>query len=1807
MDRFNFDVLGGIDVDGLNFGSAKTNGLNVQSSASFTKFDDVTFTDALSGGRHMRIAQAGPVSISLNNVSFDSSFGIGSGFNVTLEDTNGGTDVKLHVVNILGAGAGRNHEEEINTALINWGNEVDWINASGGPWNTASNWSTGAVPVSTSEVFITLDGTYTITLDVDATVASLTLGGTTGPQTLSASGRTLTLNGAGVVNSNGALNLTGVSTLAGSGTLNNQGTVTLDDSTVSGALDNQGTLVARGVSNLNGAVTTGAGTMLRVLGNNIGQTASLTAANGFINNGTVELTSADANWSATLTVTSGTLVNASGAAIQSLVGASGSRILIAELDNQGTVTINQPLTINRTSANHQNSSNINLSGGSLTISSFTSFTNSGSIDAPTDDLTLSSFTSFTNTGTVDMGPSRTLTISGGTFNQNAGTFDVSNGTLSLSSATLNLPSTFTTGTLSLFSSTLNLTGSFTTANTVVSLNSSTFAATGTLTHAASGTLTLDDSTVSGALDNQGTLVAQGVSNLNGAVTTGAGTMLRVLGNNIGQTASLTAANGFINNGTVELTSADANWSATLTVTSGTLVNASGAAIQSLVGASGSRILIAELDNQGTVTVNQPLTINRTSPAHTNTGTVNIAGGQTLTISGGGTFDNAVGGTLQGTGTFNVSATTFSNAGDVNPGTSPGILSITGNFPQISTGVLNMEIGGLIAGTDFDQLDINGAATLDGTLNVSLISGFSPSLGDSFQIVKYTSGSGTFSTLNLPSVGVGLNWAVAYGTGDVTLTVIAVVSWASAVSGNWSDSTKWTSGSVPTAADDVFIDVDGTYTVTLDVSPTVASLTLGGATGAQTLSASGRTLTLNGASAVSGNGVLNLTSSTLAGSGTLTNAGTLTVTSGTINAALDNQGTLVVGGSSALNGALTTGAGSTLRVQGGLSGQAAVTVAGGFTNNGVIELTSTNSFNVATLTVTSGTLTNAPGAEIKSVVGAGNARTLTAELDNRGTLTVSQALTINKSSAVHTNTGTVDIASGQALTIAGGGTFDNNPGGIIQGTGTLNVSGTTFTNGGNVNPATSPGILNVTGNYTQSATGMLNIEIGGVNPGTEFDQLDISGSATLDGALNASLIGGFTPGDSDSFQIVKYASHSGVFGVENLPTLTGNLAWDITYGTDSIVLTVFTNQLPVLATNAGLTVSTGQIASSITNSELLVTDADHTAVELIYTVVTAPTRGTLKKSGTVLNPNDTFTQADVDANTITYDHTAGDQTDDSFDFTFSDGVFTSGAQTFVIAVNDAPQLTTNTGLTVNEGTTGEPIANSELSVTDADNTAVELIYTVVTAPTRGVLKKSGTGLTAGATFTQADIDTNKVTYDHTGSDGTDDSFDFTFSDGLFTSGTQTFNITVNAVPQVTNAGLTVDAGSTGQTITSSELSVTDADNTAVELIYTVVTVPTRGVLKKSGTALTAGATFTQADMDTDKMTYDHTGSDGTDDGFDFSFSDGLFTSSPQTFAITINLFIFTLDLSSGLNMISMPLKPLTPLKAADFATLLVDATLVIRYDTTAGKFKSFVVGVTSTTSPDNFDIDPEHAYIVNMSAARMVQIQGPPWGTPAAPPATGPGIEKSGDTQYTIRDTQGARRDGKWAFVVPGVLYDQEAPAHITVRNERTHRFATYAVTDGNYTLLLIDLNRQPVVEAGDRLEIAAYDNGGARVSGPFKLDVTPEHLTQAYLPSDLRWGDIIPDFTRLRQNYPNPFNPETWLPYELAEAAEVVITIYDVNGAIVRSLALGHQAAGLYIDRSKAAHWDGRNVAGERVGSGVYFYYFRAGEYQEIRKMVILK
>ena len=100
---------------------------------------------------------------------------------------------------------------------------------------------------------------------------------------------------------------------------------------------------------------------------------------------------------------------------------------------------------------------------------------------------------------------------------------------------------------------------------------------------------------------------------------------------------------------------------------------------------------------------------------------------------------------------------------------------------------------------------------------------------------------------------------------------------------------------------------------------------------------------------------------------------------------------------------------------------------------------------------------------------------------------------------------------------------------------------------------------------------------------------------------------------------------------------------------------------------------------------------------------------------------------------------------------------------------------------------------------------------------------------------------------------------------------------------------------------------------------------------------------------------------------------------------------------------------------------------------------------------------------------------------------------------------------------------------------------------------------------------------------------------------------LAPKETALLPNYPNPFNPETWIPYQLAEPAEVTLRIYAINGELVRTLALGHQPAGIYQTRTRAAYWDGKNALGEPVASGIYFYTLTASEFTSTRKMLIMK
>jgi hypothetical protein len=488
-----------------------------------------------------------------------------------------------------------------------------------------------------------------------------------------------------------------------------------------------------------------------------------------------------------------------------------------------------------------------------------------------------------------------------------------------------------------------------------------------------------------------------------------------------------------------------------------------------------------------------------------------------------------------------------------------------------------------------------------------------------------------TTASLPN-GIAIFSAAAVAVG-------AQVSWINASGGAWSAGANWSTGVTPGPADTAVITLAGTYTVTLDVSPTIAGLTLGGATGTQSLEPTGlQTLRLAGDGAIGANGRVNLVNGDLllAGGNVLTlNGGTVRVgidhslllglgdaseltyagggisgpgglilnpgtrlnveaplsldslvllvndaavtgggtgrlllqpdaamllqsqTGATVNVVVENGGVLsAIGGATVLNDSLYNAAGATLQVAG--AGTAAGLTVNALDNSGTVLLAGTAP---ATLTIAgAGGLANRASGEVTVLPGASHV--LNATLANQGTVTLDGGLTVNRASAQHLNSGLITVAAGQTLTIIGG-TFTNAAGnpnlqippGVIGGEGTLDVSGTTFVNDGTVAPGFSPGLLSLTGAYPGSPTSLLDIELGGTAAGTEYDRLAVSGAAALDGALNVTLVNGFTPGLGNQFTILTYGSMSGAFRSVLLPTLPLGLLWQTATNPTSMVLSV----------------------------------------------------------------------------------------------------------------------------------------------------------------------------------------------------------------------------------------------------------------------------------------------------------------------------------------------------------------------------------------------------------------------------------------------------------------------------------------------------------------------------------------------------------------------------------------------------------------------------------------------------------------------------
>lgn len=105
-----------------------------------------------------------------------------------------------------------------------------------------------------------------------------------------------------------------------------------------------------------------------------------------------------------------------------------------------------------------------------------------------------------------------------------------------------------------------------------------------------------------------------------------------------------------------------------------------------------------------------------------------------------------------------------------------------------------------------------------------------------------------------------------------------------------------------------------------------------------------------------------------------------------------------------------------------------------------------------------------------------------------------------------------------------------------------------------------------------------------------------------------------------------------------------------------------------------------------------------------------------------------------------------------------------------------------------------------------------------------------------------------------------------------------------------------------------------------------------------------------------------------------------------------------------------------------------------------------------------------------------------------------------------------------------------------------------------------------------------------------------------YQPDYKVYSNLVPSLTALHSNFPNPFNPSTTIKFDLAKPGRAILSIYNVKGALVRTLTDEFIGAG-----SHSFVWDGQDKAGKRLSSGTYFYTLTAGDFSKTRKMLLLK
>jgi hypothetical protein len=596
--------------------------------------------------------------------------------------------------------------------------------------------------------------------------------------------------------------LTNQETISGAGQIGH-GEMTLVNSGTINANQSSGmTVYANGGTTNTGTMEATAGSTLLLYGMTVANAGGTISATGSrlqlsgatVNGGTVTLTGASLLQLTNGTVQGGTLNNSSTGTIEAVSGTStlGGTVNnpaggVLKIDNGaflnletgtysnlGTVTLN---STGNSSALVIDGSNVTLSGGTVTLSNNPNnyIFGAANTDTLTNQETISGAgqighgeMTLVNTGTINANQSSGIIIqTSGNFT-NSGTLQVSSGdTMHVSGGPFtNFSGKTLTGGSYVVAGTLEIDelgktgGEIVTDAAKISLNG----AAAKFIDAAGKDVTTNIATITstGAFGITGrTFTTTGNFTNDGALTIGGGSKFIVNGNLINFSGTTLTGGTFAVTGTLQFNGANIVNNASnimLTGTASKIVNQSQAdALANLANneAPGSFTLaggrsfttVGNFTDAGTFHVSKGSTF---SVAANNTyaqtgGTTTVDG--TLAVSGSGKVNINTGSVFGNGGTFSGSVV---SGGKFNIGDAlkkAGQLAITGTYKQSSTGILPVDIGGLTAGTLYDQLNIKGSAILGGTLNLDLINGFTPTIGSMFDIMNFSSETGDFATVN----------------------------------------------------------------------------------------------------------------------------------------------------------------------------------------------------------------------------------------------------------------------------------------------------------------------------------------------------------------------------------------------------------------------------------------------------------------------------------------------------------------------------------------------------------------------------------------------------------------------------------------------------------------------------------------------------------------------------------------------------------------------------------------------------------------------------------------------------------------------------------------------------------------------------------------------------------------------------------------------------------------------------------------------------------------------------------------------------